>query len=174
MTLAASSLRRMTLSPLRPPIDDVVLPHAKVLARRQQALVGGRCILLAGDDATTRQAMSRQLALLGWTCTVTTGGAQALQAWQQRPRAYWMVLVDLKLPPLNGFDLARMIRGHSSAGARVPILSYAAMPSSGFAAQCLRAGIDECLPDPVRLPVLSEALARWLPRGRIEPLPRCA
>jgi CheY-like chemotaxis protein len=159
-------LRGMPRGFERPLMDDPTVADDRTLARRRQALVEGQSILLADDDTTMRLTMCRQLALLGWACTVTTDARQALHTWQQRPSAYWLVLIDLEAQRSDGFDLARAIRAHSSAGARIPILAYSSTPSGDVDERCRRAGIDECLADPVPTPVLRKTLDRWRPRSR--------
>lgn len=119
-------------------------------------------VLVAEDSAFLRELIGDQLTHLGCAHDVAHDGADALRLWRRAPARYWLLLTDLQMPALDGFELARRIRSDSSAGARLPIVAYAA---SGIdsAVSWRRAGIDECIAKPAELAVLRDALRRWQP-----------
>lgn len=164
------------LGRMRRALESLLIDGKTPAERRMQhqVPVDGQCILLVDDDPAMRLTLCRQLALLGLACMVTTDARQAMRTWQQHPLAYWLVLIDLRLPRTDGFDLARSIRGHSSAGARIPILACTTTPSADADEHCRRAGIDECLTDPLSMPLLRRTLDRWRPAGRVRHLARHA
>jgi CheY-like chemotaxis protein len=149
---------------------DMALANQRILAHRHQATVEGQCVLLVDDDPTMRLTTCRQLALLGLACMVTTSARQAMRSWRQHPHAYWLVLIDLDTLCLDGFDLARGIRDHSCAGARIPIVAFSSLPSADLDERCQTAGVDECLAGPVSMPVLRRTLERRRPAARVHDL----
>jgi CheY-like chemotaxis protein len=86
--------------------------------------LAGQTILMAEDSDLIRFVTKRQLALLGLACDGARDGQEALTLWQRNPTRYWLLLTDLEMPQVDGFDLARAIRSDCSAGARLPIVAY--------------------------------------------------
>jgi two-component system, NarL family, sensor histidine kinase EvgS len=126
--------------------------------------VNAQTILVAEDSELMRFVTKRQLALLGATCEGARDGEQALRLWRQEPSRYWLLLTDLVMPQMDGFDLARAVRNTSSQGARLPIVAYTGKASPGETERCRRAGIDDCLAKPAYLHRLNGVLQRWRPR----------
>ncbi|MGZ8260007.1 MAG: MHYT domain-containing protein, partial [Caldimonas sp.] len=124
----------------------------------------GRLILFAEDDPVNQKVVLKQLALLGYAAEIAADGVEALDLWQRgRPD---LVLTDLHMPVLDGYDLARAIRaGEAAAGiaARIPILALTANALRDEAARVRDAGMDEYLTKPIQLADLARAMARWLP-----------
>jgi PAS domain S-box-containing protein len=120
-----------------------------------------RVALVAEDNETNRHVIRLQLERLGWRADVVADGAQALRCWQTGD--YRLVLSDLQMPEMDGFDLARAIRAAEAdaARARTPLLALTAAALPGELARALDAGIDECLTKPVQLEALRAALERW-------------
>ncbi|OIQ82550.1 aerobic respiration control sensor protein ArcB [mine drainage metagenome] len=117
--------------------------------------------LVAEDNETNRQVIRLQLERLGWQAEVVADGVQALRCWQAG--GYRLVLSDLQMPEMDGFDLARAIRAAEAERglARTPLLALTAAALPGELARALDAGIDECLTKPVPLDALRAALKRW-------------
>lgn len=130
-------------------------------------------ILVAEDSGLRRRiVISSRLAELGWAHDIAQHGQEALLRWRADPSRYWLLLTDLQMPEYDGFALARCIRGHSSAGARLPIVAFTSGADLDDAARWRRAGIDECLARPAELTQLREALQRWRPRPPVAAAPR--
>ncbi len=119
-------------------------------------------ILVAEDDAVNRKVIQHQLALLGHRCETARDGAEALQMWRHAP--YDLLLTDLHMPEMDGYQLAARIRREENGPQRTPILTLSANALRGEATRAQAAGIDEYLTKPIRLATLEAALARWLPR----------
>jgi CheY-like chemotaxis protein len=78
---------------------------------------------------------------------------------------YALVLTDINMTALNGYDLARSIRALEAAQgrARTPVLGWTANALADTHARCLTAGMDDVLHKPADLAHLRELLAHWLP-----------
>ncbi|MEP7297188.1 MAG: PAS domain S-box protein [Burkholderiales bacterium] len=127
-------------------------------------------VLVAEDNETNRAVIVHQLRLLGLVAEVCTDGREALDRW--RGGDYALLLTDLHMPVMDGYELAAAIRSEESPERRLPII---ALTANGLAAEelrCLAAGMDAYLTKPVRLPQLRAAIAAWLAPPAAIPSPR--
>lgn len=150
--------------------DDATL-HAPA---REEAICNGRLILVAEDNETNQKVLVRQLALLGWAADAVGSGVLALERW--RSGDYALVISDLRMPGLDGFQLASAIRVDEQAAgttlaAQVPIIALTANSDQGEEGRCNAAGMDAYLTKPLQLATLKLMLARWLPPSNPTALP---
>ncbi len=129
-----------------------------------QARDDGRLILVAEDDPINQKVILRQLALLGYAGELAANGAEALAMW--RGGDYALLLTDVHMPELDGYELASRIRAEESNGDRLPILALTANALRGEAERARAAGFDAYLTKPLQLSVLGETLAAWIPPGK--------
>lgn len=125
-------------------------------------------ILVAEDDSVNQGVIQRQLALLGYASEIAGDGAQALQLWKRG--TYALVLCDLHMPTMDGFELASAIRREEEqhqadrkAVRRIPILALTANALRGEERRAAAAGMDAYLTKPIALGQLRSALQEWLP-----------
>lgn len=122
----------------------------------------GRLILVAEDDEINQKVILRQLALLGHVAEVASDGAEALDLW--RRSTYALLLTDLHMPDLDGYELAEAIRREESRrGARIPIIALTANAIQGEAARAVACGMDGYLTKPLQLARLQAVLERHFP-----------
>jgi signal transduction histidine kinase/CheY-like chemotaxis protein/HPt (histidine-containing phosphotransfer) domain-containing protein len=127
-------------------------------AERERSLV-----LLVDDHPTNRLVIARQLALAGFASEAAADGDAGLEAW--RSGRYALLLSDVHMPGLDGYALARRVRGEEAANGkpRTPIVALTASALKGEAERCLAAGMDDYLAKPVSIAALVTVLQRWLP-----------
>ena len=127
-------------------------------AERERSLV-----LLVDDHPTNRQVIQRQLALAGYASEAAEDGIEGLARW--RSGRYALVLSDVHMPRMDGYQLARAIREEEGArgSARTPIVALTASALKGEAERCLAAGMDDYMAKPVGLQTMGACLQRWLP-----------
>ena len=132
-------------------------------AAAPQILEGLPRLLLADDHPVNREVLLRQLEVLGLTADVAEDGAAALRLW--RARRHGILLLDLHMPELDGFGLARLIREEEAAAGlpRTGLVAVTADALKGEDARCYAAGMDGFLSKPVSLAALARTLGRWLP-----------
>jgi CheY-like chemotaxis protein/HPt (histidine-containing phosphotransfer) domain-containing protein len=111
--------------------------------------------------------LQRQLALLGYAAEFAENGAIALKWWREGRHA--LLLTDLHMPEMDGYDLASAIRRESrdATGARFPILALSANALKGEAVRASAAGMDDYLSKPISLKHLQTALNQWMPAPRV-------
>ncbi len=121
---------------------------------------GGR-VLIVEDNPVNQLLVSRQLERLGYDPLVAESGAAAL-AELERGR-FDVVLMDWRMPDLDGLETTRLLRDAERATGRprVPVLGMTANVLQGDRDRCLDAGMDEVIAKPVNLATLGRALATW-------------
>jgi two-component system response regulator MprA len=112
----------------------------------------GTRVLLAEDDRSVREALTRALALEGHSVEAVADGAAALEALHARRPD--VVILDWMMPVLDGLSVCRGIRAE---GDRVPVLILTARGDVRDRVAGLEAGADDYLPKPF---ALDELLAR--------------
>nr|WP_246589884.1 PAS domain S-box protein [Marinobacterium ramblicola] len=126
-----------------------------------EARAKGQLILIAEDDHINQKVILKQLELLGYTGELAHNGREALTMWQKG--AYGLVLTDLHMPEMDGYQLAEAIRREEGESAHIPILALTANALRGEEVRSLNAGMDAYLTKPIRLSALHAALREWLP-----------
>ncbi|KFN50692.1 ATP-binding protein [Arenimonas composti] len=139
---------------------------ARPLPTVEEALGERSLVLIVDDHPTNRLVIARQLALAGYASEAAADGRQGLAAW--RSGRYALILSDVHMPEMDGYEMARAIRAEEAASgrSRTPVIALTAAALKGEAERCLAAGMDQYLPKPVSIPELVAALQRWLPHTR--------
>ena len=103
--------------------------------------------------------VGRILKGLGYRVEFAGNGAEAVEAFA--PGKYLAILMDLRMPVMNGFEAVAIIRSRESAS-RVPIIALSANVTSGSREIYLAAGMDDFLSKPFKREALAAKLARIL------------
>jgi CheY-like chemotaxis protein len=112
-------------------------------------------ILLAEDNASSQKVVLKMLEKLGYRADVAANGVEALEAVKRQP--YDLVLMDVKMPEMDGLEAARAIR--SMSGILQPkIIAITAYALAGDREKCLEAGMDGYIPKPVQIEDIKAAL----------------
>lgn len=115
-------------------------------------------ILVVEDDRTVGPYVVRGLAEQGFQVELVADGDDALAAAAHT--AYDLIILDLRLPGMSGFDVLRMLRDR---GNPAPVLVLTAQDAVDFKVQALRAGADDYVTKPF---AFEELLARVEALGR--------
>jgi CheY-like chemotaxis protein len=76
---------------------------------------------------------------------------------------YGLILMDCRMPDMDGFEATRLIREQESTrGRRTPIVALTANAMSGDREKCLDVGMDDYLPKPFQAADLRSVLSKWL------------
>ena len=130
---------------------------------------GGLClrVLLVEDNPDNQDVSRTMLEKLGCLVTSAENGLLALDALE-RDR-FDLVLMDCRMPEMDGYQATGLIRERERAGgsqpgsAHIPIIAVTALALEGDRERCLDAGMDDYLSKPVTMNKLRAALARWQP-----------
>jgi PAS domain S-box-containing protein len=140
--------------------DDEVYAPVTPLSR-ETTQRRGSLILVAEDNDINQNVILHQLALLGYVADVADNGRAALVRWQSGQHA--LLLTDLNMPEMDGYELTAAIRHAEGAGLRLPIIALTANALKSEEVRCKAAGMDDYLSKPVLLDRLQAMLEKWLP-----------
>jgi PAS domain S-box-containing protein len=152
---------------------ETAMPNDESLAvvapSRAEALRQGKLILIAEDNQTNQKVIVRQLALLGYAADIAADGREAIERWQSG--GYALLLTDLHMPNMDGYELTQAIRSKEKEGVRLPIVALTANALKGEADHCRAIGMDDYRSKPTPLAELKSVLEKWLPvaPARTEP-----
>lgn len=150
--------------PLEAPSKKIDITHAlapaldtKDVAGLETAAKACLSVLVVEDDRSNSMMVGKMLQTLGYLVEFAVNGAEAVEAFA--PGKYLAILMDLRMPVMNGFDAVKIIRSRES-GTRTPIVALTANVVSGSRELYLAAGIDAYLPKPFKREELKAALAK--------------
>ncbi len=118
-------------------------------------------ILLVDDNDVNRLLAMRQLQLLGHRARAVNSGAEAIKSVTDA--RYALILMDCRMPEMDGLEATRAIREAEGNGPRTPIVAMTANATDRDRELCMAAGMDDYITKPVSLDALREVLARWMP-----------
>ena len=122
--------------------------------------------MVVDDSEDIRELLRVQLAQLGYRVVEAADGREAVEAVRRERPA--LILMDMTMPVLDGFEATRLIRRIEGAR-RVVILAFTALGSGASRAKALAAGCDDFVRKHLGLKELSALLARHLRDGRARP-----
>ncbi|MBC7883339.1 MAG: response regulator [Anaerolineae bacterium] len=120
--------------------------------------MGNLVILIVDDHSISRQVSVMQFARLGYCALAVESGLEALAALETTD--FEMVLMDIRMPPPDGFETTRLIRQMSEPQCRIPIAAVTADLMRCTREICLEAGVDDVIYKPVSLDTLITLLER--------------
>lgn len=114
-------------------------------------------VLLADDQIINAMIVSKWLGMLGCTMERVEDGQQAVERWRQR--RFDLILMDVKMPVMNGLEATVRIRELEASGVtRTPIVALTASASPEELDACLTAGMDGHTTKPVTLDSLAATM----------------
>ena len=113
-------------------------------------------VLVVDDNAINREVARLHLERLGLTVVTVASGAEALVACLA---AFDLILVDLQMPEMDGYETARAIRTSGLPGAGTPIVALTAHAGDRHRALCLAAGMQGFIAKPIRMKSLAMEIA---------------
>jgi len=133
------------------------LKHIRLEDRKQVR------ILLAEDNAVNQMVMQKMLNKLGYHADLAANGKEVLSCLEHQP--YDIILMDVQMPEMDGFETARAIRKLRASGDQPKIIAITAYALKGDREKCLDAGMDDYISKPVKLDDLEEVLAKVKENG---------
>jgi CheY-like chemotaxis protein len=115
---------------------------------------------LVEDNIVNQRVAARMLERQGYSVTVAANGREALATLQRQ--VFDMVLMDIQMPEMDGFEATMAIRSQENAGAtRIPIIAMTAHAMQGDQERCLQAGMDAYISKPVDRAKLLDLVERY-------------
>jgi two-component system, sensor histidine kinase and response regulator len=128
--------------------NDHLLPVSQVASRLAPESLRSR-ILLAEDNLVNQRLAARILEKAGHSVVIAGNGKEAMAALQRE--AIDLVLMDVQMPEMDGFEATRAIRSNEVGQNRhIPIIAMTAHAMTGDRDRCLAAGMDSYISKPIR------------------------
>ena len=124
------------------------------------AILEGMHFLCAEDNELNAEILTELLKMKGAECTICENGQKVVETFEQSvPGAYDMILMDVQMPVMNGYDAARAIRRslHKQAGT-IPIIAMTANAFSEDIRHSLTAGMNAHISKPVDMMLLEKTI----------------
>jgi len=117
-------------------------------------------ILLAEDNPVNQKVAVKLLETQGHSVVPVSTGAEVLELFPRED--FDLILMDIQMPVMNGYDATRAIRAREwNTGRHVPVIALTAHAMQGDRQICLDAGMDDYLSKPIQTRNLRDTLARW-------------
>ncbi|KAJ5674086.1 hypothetical protein N7462_009525 [Penicillium macrosclerotiorum] len=123
-------------------------------------------VCIAEDNPINQKIAVKFVTGLGLQCEAYSDGKQAVDALRARSKEgnpFHVVLMDVMMPTLDGYNATRELRRDPDPNVNeVLVIAMTASAIEGDREKCLEAGMNNYLPKPVRSPILSELLDKYL------------
>jgi len=145
LPLAAAEPPELSVAPAAPPEEKAPPRTAR--------------ILVAEDIKVNQVIIERLLSISGHKVTLVENGADALEA--VRTTEFDLVLMDMRMPVMDGVAATRAIRRLPGLKGSIPILGLTANATPEDATSCLEAGMNDHMIKPIDRAALARAVSKW-------------
>ena len=142
---------------------DAVLGHEENTPPKEtveQSILHGMHILVAEDNEINAEILGELLDMAGASCDICENGKLAVEAFEKSiPGQYQLVLMDVQMPVMNGYEATKAIRdlGHPLA-LKIPIIAMTANAFAEDIRDALEAGMNAHVAKPVDMAVLEQTV----------------
>jgi CheY-like chemotaxis protein len=138
--------------------------HAEEMKKDIKGIFEGRRILLVEDVDVNREIVQALLEPTGLKIDCAENGLVAVQMFLETPEIYDMILMDVQMPELDGYEATRRIRALDHPNAKtVKIIAMTANVFKEDIEKCLEAGMDNHLGKPLNFDEVLDRLRSYLP-----------
>ena len=143
-------------------------------------------VLIVEDNLVNQKLAKMMLGKAGYHVNIANNGKEAVEIYTSNQKEYDMVLMDIQMPEMDGFEATEAIRQfetqhHTLNGQvnqevktknedrsfiqRVPIIAMTAHAMKGDREKCLEGGMDDYIAKPIKRKIVMEVLEKWAPAG---------
>jgi PAS domain S-box-containing protein len=117
-------------------------------------------ILVAEDNPVNQKLILKLLTKAGYFVSIAEDGKEAVNMFESEPDKYDIILMDIQMPELNGFDSTKLLREKGFED--IPIIAMTANALKGDREKCLEAGMNDYISKPIKREVVFEMLKKWV------------
>ena len=127
-------------------------------------MVRGKHILVVDDVEVNRILLTKILTTLGAVCDTAANGQEAVDKFEaSQPGEYDLIMMDVQMPVLNGYEATRAIRGGGHPSAKsVPIIAMTANAFVDDVREAIASGMDAHIAKPVQRDSLKATIQQVL------------
>ncbi len=123
----------------------------------------GMLALIAEDIDINLRIFIAMLKLFGLEADGATNGKEAVEMFYQKEGKYDIILMDMKMPEMDGVEAAIKIRESGIEGAKdIPIITLTGSPFMDDRNMCLKAGMNEFITKPISTKEMLELMKKYL------------
>jgi len=141
---------------------EATLPVVRVVGTQDAGCSkeGALRALIVEDNPVNLKVVEKMLARAWESMQISSviSGEACLE--KTRHEHFDLILMDCQMPGLDGFETTRRLR---QSGINTPIVACTANTTDQIRERCLDAGMNDYMAKPVKVPVLKQTLAKWLP-----------
>ncbi|MDR2503959.1 MAG: response regulator [Deltaproteobacteria bacterium] len=147
-------------------VDDDAAPKGEAEEERDMAAayaarLKGRKVLLVEDNQINQDVASELLAGIGASIAVADNGEVAVRQLEKPGHGIELVLMDLQMPVMDGYEATRRIR-RCPHNEKLPIIAMTAHAMSSERERCMAEGMNDHLSKPIDVERLYATLDKWL------------
>ena len=133
-----------------------------------RSVVSGKRVLVVDDIDVNRMILVKILTTLGAQCDEAVNGQEAVERFEaSRPGEYDMILMDIQMPILNGYEATRAIRASAHPSAReIPVIAMSANAFVDDVREALMAGMDAHMAKPIVIEQMQRTIQDVLDRRK--------
>jgi len=117
-------------------------------------------ILVVDDNTVNQKVVLRILRKTGYSAHAVGNGREAIKALEETD--YHMILMDVQMPEMDGFETTRFIRQSQSGHERIPIIAMTAHAMKGDRELCIESGMDDYISKPIQMQTLIDIIEKHL------------
>jgi signal transduction histidine kinase/DNA-binding response OmpR family regulator len=134
---------------------ELVTRHVLAESRKQQM-----SILLADDNIVNQKVALLMLGKFGYKAQAVSNGKEVLECLVLR--SYDLILMDIQMPEMDGYEATRAIRKSQAGYSKIPIIAMTANAMKGDDDKCFEAGMDDYIPKPIDVTMLQKKVDHWI------------
>lgn len=125
----------------------------KILSDHEKNMLAGKHVLVVEDIDINQMVLVKLLGTMGADCDVVENGKEAVDKFLNAPAdRYDVILMDIQMPVMNGYEATRAIRASESPAAKkIPIIAMSANAFVDDVRNALDAGMDAHVSKPIVL-----------------------
>ena len=123
-------------------------------------------ILLAEDNPVNSKLAATLLKRASFSVCAVEDGQKAIQAVKSND--YDLILMDVQMPEMNGFEATEAIRRMEKQGKHTPIIAMTAHAMKGDKERCLKAGMDDYISKPIEPQKFIDTIERWIRSTQVQ------
>lgn len=117
-------------------------------------------ILLVEDNPVNLKLALKLLTKAGYGVAVAGNGQEAIDMFSTEPKKYDIILMDIQMPKLNGFDTTKILRDKGFT--QIPIIAMTANAMQGVSEKCLSVGMNDYISKPIKREIVFEKLREYV------------
>ena len=139
---------------------EVYQPEQIEDEKQDETILNGMCFLCAEDNELNAEILKELLDIEGAKCQIFENGEKVVEAFEKsQPGEYDMILMDIQMPVMNGYEATKAIRNSKHPMAKtIPIIAMTANAFSEDIQRSFSAGMNAHVSKPVEMKVLGKAI----------------